>query len=60
VALPPSCCVAGSGVPDPLEHATRLPDSSTATAARDTHVFFMFILPFRFKVHDDLAVTLIA
>jgi len=43
VALPPSCCVAGSGVPVVLEQATKLPDRSNATAAMDTHFLFMFI-----------------
>lgn len=53
VALPPSCCVAGSGVlPVLLEQATRLPDKSKATAAMETHLFFMFI-PLSFRMLCD-------
>ena len=46
-AAPPSCSVAGSGLLDGVEQATRLPDKSSATAARDIHFLFMIELPFR-------------
>jgi len=42
----PPLSVAGSGVSPPLEQATRLPASMTATALRRNHFLFKVISPF--------------